>query len=96
MGVKFRCQHGIGDYIVDFYCSECSLVIELDGDSHFTLAGTEYDCARDKYLKEIGLRILRFTNTDVIQNMDAVMTAIVEHLGIGATTDMSKKKSAQY
>ena len=96
LGVKFRRQHGIGDYIVDFYCAECALVIELDGESHFTLTGMEYDRVRDEYMKKIGLNILRFSNTAVIQNLDAVVTNIVEHLGVSATTDMSKTKNAQY
>lgn len=96
LGVKFRRQQGIGNYIVDFYCAERALVIELDGDSHFTLTGIACDEARDNYIKAIGFRILRFANTDIIQNMDAVIEAIAEHLEMDATTDMSKKKSAQY
>ena len=59
LGVKFRRQHGIGHYIVDFYCPERKLVIEVDGDSHYTEAAHLKDAQRDNYLQQLGLRVLR-------------------------------------
>jgi len=80
LDIKFRRQQGISRYIVDFYCAEYSLVIELDGDSHFTHEGIVYDRIRDEYLKTLGLVILRFTNSEVMQNMDGVLTAIINEI----------------
>lgn len=80
LDIKFRRQQGISRYIVDFYCAEYSLVIELDGDSHFTHEGIVYDQIRDEYLKALGLVILRFTNSEVMQNMDGVLTAIINEI----------------
>ncbi|MBJ6610266.1 MAG: endonuclease domain-containing protein [Candidatus Thiothrix moscowensis] len=76
MGVKFRRQHGIDHYIVDFYCSEQRLVIEVDGDSHLTDDAREYDRIRDAHLQSLGLRILRFTNEQVIRDLEGVCGAI--------------------
>lgn len=76
LGVKFRRQHGIGHYIVDFYCPQCKLVIEVDGDSHYTDVAQQKDGQRDAYLQQLGLRVLRFTNQDINQNMAGVYEAI--------------------
>src|SRR3989338_7653786 len=62
-GAKFRRQFSICQYIVDFYCPEHKMVIEVDGDSHFIDAdAVKYDIARQKYIESLGLRVLRFTN----------------------------------
>jgi len=68
LGKKFRRQIGIGRYIVDFYCPEAGLVIELDGDRHFSITIDEYEARRTKYLEEEGLRIsdLRTRNCTTI------------------------------
>ena len=66
-GFKFRRQHPIGRYIADFYCSQAGLVIELDGSIHREVEQQEYDCIRDEYLRERGLRVIRITNQ---QNRD--------------------------
>ncbi|WP_020560781.1 endonuclease domain-containing protein [Thiofilum flexile] len=76
MGVKFRRQHGIDHYIVDFYCPEQKLVIEVDGDSHFTEDAQEYDRIRDAYLYSLGLRVLRFTNEQVMEELESVCEVI--------------------
>jgi very-short-patch-repair endonuclease len=69
-GYKFRRQHPIGRFIVDFYCSEARLVVEIDGDVH---AGQEeYDQARSDWLEEQGYRVIRFRNEDLIRDIDAV------------------------
>jgi very-short-patch-repair endonuclease len=75
-GFKFRRQHPIGRFIVDFYCYECALVVEIDGDSH--VAQMEYDQARTEWLSDRGNRVLRFTNQDVERRLDAVLEAIWE------------------
>jgi very-short-patch-repair endonuclease len=75
-GRKFRRQHGIGPYIVDFYCPAEKLVVELDGAAHFTASGEAQDMERDAYLVGIGLKVLRFENKLVLQNIDSVLAAI--------------------
>ena len=72
-GLKFRRQQGIGPFIVDFYRHEKSVVIEVDGDSHFTQAGMEADRTRDGYLTTHGLRVIRVTNTDVMRNLEGTI-----------------------
>jgi very-short-patch-repair endonuclease len=78
LGVKFRRQHPIGPYIADFYSWQAGLVIEVDGDPHFTPKGQAYDAARDAYLSALGLTVLRFTNHDVMSRMENVLDRIVE------------------
>lgn len=77
LGVKFRRQHGVGRYIVDFYCPECQLIIELDGDSHYQQGAQEYDAIRDEFIRALGLRILRFTNRQVVDDSDSVVMKIL-------------------
>ncbi|MES2674607.1 MAG: endonuclease domain-containing protein [Pseudomonadota bacterium] len=90
LGVKFRRQHGIGHYIVDFYCSECALVIELDGDSHFTPRAQQYDCERENFMRTLGFETLRFLNQDVMTNVEGVLMKINEK--ISATTCAAHNK----
>ena len=73
LGVKFRRQHGIGRYIVDFYCAELNLVIEIDGDSHFSDEGKEKDAMRDAFLEALGIKVLRFTNEEVMKQTESVL-----------------------
>ncbi|MEX0866336.1 MAG: DUF559 domain-containing protein [Pirellulales bacterium] len=74
-GLKFRRQHPIDPYIVDFYCQEASLAVELDGDSHNDSA--KQDQRRTEFLEGRGLRILRFLNDDVLRDIDSALTAIL-------------------
>lgn len=74
-GLKFRRQHPIEPYIVDFYCSTENLVIELDGESHD--GRQAYDDKRARHLQNLGLRIFRVMNDDVIHNIDGVAEAIL-------------------
>jgi very-short-patch-repair endonuclease len=76
LGRKFRRQFSIGRYIVDFYCAECRLAIELDGQGHFEINADSYEAERTKYLEECGIRILRFENHVVFENLEAVLEAI--------------------
>jgi very-short-patch-repair endonuclease len=80
LGRKFRRQAGIGRYIVDFYCPDCALVIELDGEAHFSMANDESESERTRYLELQGLKILRFENKELYDNLDAVLETIKAHL----------------
>ena len=79
-GYKFRRQHSVGAYILDFYCSSEKLAIELDGASHFTDEAPEYDRQRTVYLNALNIKILRFLNTDVYDNLNAVGEKILRVL----------------
>ncbi len=69
----------IGNYIVDFYCHKARLVIELDGGQHYSLEGKQKDRIRDKYLQGLGLKILRFSDSDIFENIDGVLEIIWRH-----------------
>jgi very-short-patch-repair endonuclease len=74
-GAHFRKQYAVDTYIVDFFCAKSKLVIEVDGDSH--AEQLEYDAARTQWLSEQHqYRMLRFTNRDVLTNIEAVVEAI--------------------
>jgi len=75
-GKRFRRQFGIGPYIVDFYCPECGLVVELDGAPHYTLLCHEREAKRTKYLLDLGLRVIRVENKILYKNPEAVLETI--------------------
>ena len=77
-GMKFRRQHQIGDYIVDFFCPESSLVVELDGEVHDQPEVAAKDRARETWLKAQGMRVLRFSNDEVCQSPEDVLSAIAD------------------
>ena len=81
LGYKFKRQFGIGKYIVDFYCPKENLVIEIDGATHSTNKEIFNDNIRQKYLESLGLKVVRFTNLEVGQNMDGMLTEINEVCG---------------
>ncbi|BDX03963.1 hypothetical protein MACH16_27110 [Marinomonas pontica] len=76
--MKFRRQHGIGPYIVDFYCPEKRLVIEIDGDSHYNLDTQVYDRKRDDFMRSLGLQVMRFTNQDILENLGSVLEVVLQ------------------
>ena len=76
LGRKFRRQHSIGNYITDFCCPSEKIIIELDGNVHGGYSQIEKDEIRDKYLEDLGLRILRFENRLVFQEPDYVLNEI--------------------
>lgn len=78
LGVKFRRQHGIGNYIVDFYSPEIRLVIEVDGDSHFTREAQAYDQIRENFMSSLSIKTIRFTNEQAILELDAVLETILQ------------------
>ncbi|MEK6154596.1 endonuclease domain-containing protein [Flavobacteriaceae bacterium 3-367] len=78
-GRKFRRQHGIENFIVDFYCYEEKLVIELDGEVHNHPDRIIYDAKRSKRLMQLGNTVLRFENKMVFENLSSVLNKIAEH-----------------
>jgi very-short-patch-repair endonuclease len=60
-GFKFRCQHPIGPYILDFYCAEARLVVEIDGESHWSVDQADHDVRRDAYFRKMGIETLRLS-----------------------------------
>src|SRR5262249_6717385 len=77
-GLKFRRQYPVGSYVLDFYCHEYRLCIELDGDQHYESAGTQHDTQRQAFLASHGIHTLRFSNREVLQNLEGVLLQIVE------------------
>ena len=80
LGVKFRRQHSIGKYIVDFFCCELKLAIELDGNSHFSEQVQAYDHQRTRDLNKLGIKVLRFTNEEVNHSIETVLGRITDAL----------------
>lgn len=71
--LKFRRQHSIWRYILDFYIPELKFCIEIDGDSHFDENWKSYDEVRTEFLKSIWIKVIRFTNKDIVENLDWVI-----------------------
>jgi len=80
---KFRRQHPIARYIVDFYCHEAKLVIEVDGGIHYTPENILYDQFRTEELESLGLKVIRFRNGEVLENMSPILMEIRKHLTLG-------------
>ena len=83
MGIQANRQKPIGPYIVDFYVASAKLVIELDGSQHYSTDGTASDRKRDAFLRQNGLRVLRYSNADVNQNFRGVCEDILKHISEG-------------
>jgi very-short-patch-repair endonuclease len=79
-GYKFRRQYSVGTYIIDFYCAELKLAIEIDGESHFIAGSEDHDRKRQEFIESTGIRFLRFTNTDVYERLDGVLDVIMAQL----------------
>ncbi len=77
---KFRKQHGIGPYIVDFYCAQKKVIIEIDGDTHATDKGPERDKNRTAYLESLGYKVIRYNNRDVLNNASGVFEDLAQKL----------------
>ena len=74
--IQFRRQITVGIYILDFYCASAKLAIEIDGAQHYLPQGKQHDLCRTNYLNEQGIKVLRFTNHDVMENLQGVCTMI--------------------
>jgi very-short-patch-repair endonuclease len=92
-GFKFRRQHPIYRFIIDFYCAEAKLLIEIDGESHLEPDQAEYDRARTEYLEVLGYIVIRFTNDDVRFNIHAVASQILRTIENRIVQLKDKKKS---
>jgi very-short-patch-repair endonuclease len=79
LGVRFRRQHAVGSYIVDFFCAKWKLVVEVDGDTHAESERAEYDAERTQWLNEQkNYAVIRFWNNDVIHNIESVLLTLSE------------------
>ena len=76
---RFRRQVSIGPYIADFYCPEIRLVVEIDGGVHLQADSVEYDQKRDMYMYSLGLTVVRFTNEDVLNNCNQVISRLEKY-----------------
>ena len=74
LGVRFKSQHPLYKYIADFYCHKAKLVIEIDGEYH--RKQKEYDVDRSHDLEQLGIRVIRFSNSEVIEDLDQVVSKI--------------------
>lgn len=81
-GWKFRQQQRLDQYIVDFVCFEAWLIVEADGSQHID---SDYDAARDAYLRSQGFRIVRYYNNDILARRESVLTSILDMLNSGET-----------
>ena len=90
LGFRFRRQHPINRFIVDFYCRGAGLVIEVDGSVHDSPEQAEYDRQRETFLEERGIQILRFTNTEVLHGTDMVIDTIARLLSQSQVTGAPK------
>jgi very-short-patch-repair endonuclease len=79
-GCRFRRQYSVGPYILDFYCPELKLAIEIDGDSHFQKDANEYDKNREEEIKRLGVQFVRFQNIEVYNNLNGVLQTIYEKI----------------
>lgn len=79
-GFKFRRQHPITHFIADFFCLEYNLVIEVDGDYHNEREQKQYDEGRTFELGELNIKVIRFTNREVLENIDFVLESILQYL----------------
>ena len=79
-GYKFRRQHSFGRYVVDFYCPEIKLAIEVDGGYHKSSNMKEYDPERQNFIESFGVKFLRFSNEDIFQNLPMVLSQIKSKL----------------
>jgi len=78
--LQFYRQKPVGEYIVDFYCPKEKLILEIDGGQHYEAGNIEADRARTKYFEKSGFKVLRFTNIDVLKNLDGVLNKIYEEV----------------
>ena len=79
LGRKFRRQHGVDNYILDFYCPAEKLGVELDGASHDHEVAQDRDSERSEFLRRAGIRVVRFENREVRENLEGVLLEIARH-----------------
>ena len=81
---QFYLQKNIGNYIVDFYCPKAKLIVEIDGGRHYENDGIKKDRERDQYFQMLGFTVLRFSDIDLLKNVDGVVERIQEHLKLSS------------
>jgi very-short-patch-repair endonuclease len=81
-GLQFYRQKIIGNYIADFYCPKIRLVIEIDGGQHYSAEEKERDRLRDEYMARAGVTVLRFSDRDVLKNLESVLEKLWSGLGL--------------
>ena len=81
-GFQFYRQRIIVNYIMDFFCPKAKLVVEVDGGQHYSGEKQKSDFKRDEYLKRIGIKVLRFSDREVLTNINGVVERILENLGV--------------
>ena len=89
LGVRFKAQHPIDIFIADFYCHKYKLIVEVDGEIHKTQR--EYDEGRTAVLERMGLKVIRFTNEEVLNNIDNVIECIKNYLTVIDTVTNPKE-----
>jgi very-short-patch-repair endonuclease len=77
---KFRRQHPIDRFIIDFYCAAAKLCIKIDGDSHTKREQLEYDAARTEFLQELGYKVIRFSNSDARYQINSIVDEIIKQV----------------
>lgn len=80
LGVRFKQQHPIANFIADFYCHQYKLVVELDGSIHNLQEQKESDAIRDEEMKALGITVLRFTNKQVMSDIENVLRTIKDNI----------------
>ncbi len=91
---KFRRQHPVPPYVLDFYCADLKLSIELDGGQHNTAEGKRHDKVREAFLRSLGIETLRFTNDEMMRNTDGVMNMIWNRTTLTPQNSPSAKTDA--
>lgn len=86
-GLKFRRQFGVGPFIIDFYCPTLRLAVELDGETHESSEAQQYDKARTAFLETLHIKVIRFQNGDVLENIEYVLHGLRQCI---------KKRQAQF
>ncbi len=91
VGAKCRRQHPLGKYVADFYCPVAELVVEIDGQHHWTAEGIQHDAIRDRWMRSQGIRVLRFTGKEVEFEADLELAAIRQALFVPHPQPLSPK-----
>jgi len=92
VGTKFRRQYSVDAYVLDFYSPQSKLAVEVDGARHFTTDTREYDQERTTYLRRFGIAVLRFTNREILENIDGVLGTIEDAVQRRTTTSPPSKE----
>ncbi len=79
-GFIFQRQYSVDRYVLDFYCPKVRLAIEVDGSQHYTSSGKKYDNERTTFLESLNIQVIRFTNAEVLENIDGVVETVLSFL----------------